>query len=142
MPTEPSMHNETTTTGLCTDTLVGTLSVYCVTCRGPNILSAVQDLVFTAAQQYISSAQLYLHQPACSLPTAERPRASIRVAALISIQPLTGCIHYSATFITVVVAYIRLFILVISRIVRIPALLGILRTPIVRVCALVRRLFI
>ena len=84
------MHNEATTIELCTDTPVGTLTVYPVTSRGPNTLSAVQDLVFTAVQ-YTSTAQWYLRQPACSFPTIERRRASIRVATLISFQPLAGC---------------------------------------------------
>ena len=57
-------------------------------------------------------------------------------------QPLAGCIHYSVTFIAVIVSYGRVFILVISRMVRIPALLlGVLRAQIVWVRTLFKRLY-
>ena len=42
------MQNETTILRLCTDIPVGTLSVHCVTCHGPNrILSAVFRIWFS-----------------------------------------------------------------------------------------------
>ena len=52
--------SETTTIGLCTDKSVGSPTVYCVTCSGPNIPSAVQDFFShrCAVHQYCT------HQPA------------------------------------------------------------------------------
>ena len=44
---KPSMQNEETIMRLCTDIPFGTLSIHCVTCRGPNNLSAVSRIWFS-----------------------------------------------------------------------------------------------
>ena len=70
-----SMQNETTIMGLCANIPVGTLSVHCVTCHGPNKypVGCAQDFVFTAAQ-YSS----ILQHAVCSLLTNEQTQASTR----------------------------------------------------------------
>ena len=63
------MQNETTIMELGRDILVGTLSVHCVTCHGPNILPAAFRIWFTPLTAVFAT---------CSLLTNERTQGSTR----------------------------------------------------------------
>ena len=98
------MQHETIIMGLCTDIPVRTLSVHCVTCHGPNILSAVFR-IFWCSPLRSTAAFATLHA-VCSLLTATNGHRLLSVEALHSVQPLACYIlvNYSVTFITLAVA--------------------------------------
>lgn len=81
----------------------------------------VPHLVVTAAQYSIGN-MLYV------LFSLTNGRRVLPVEALHSVQHFACYIRHRATFITVAVRYVLRYILVISRMVRLPALLGVLIT--------------
>ena len=121
---EPSMQHETIIMGLCTDIPVRTLSVHCVTCHGPNILSAVFRIFWCSP---LRSTAAFATCCMFSSHGNERPQASVRGGTTFCSTPRllhTGKLqcHLHNPRCCLCVLY---FILVISRIVRLPALLGV-----------------
>ena len=81
------MQNEATIVALYSDKPVGTLSVHCVTCHGPNVLSAVRS----GFSFHRCAVRQCLQHAVCSLLIIERTPASTRGGATFCSTP--GVLH-------------------------------------------------